>query len=163
MNGPVFLLRRSVGLTLIEAMIALAIIGLLTAAALPAYTAYLQRAHRAEARLALLTLAQRLEQNYSLSGSYHLRQGGQQVVDAAFIREAGLQSVPASGAARYALGFVQAPTAQPTATTFIIQAEPLGAQASDRCGTLLLNHQNIRGAAGVLDNRAPLTQECWSR
>lgn len=151
------------GITLIEALIGLVVIGLLAALAMPAYTAHVQRSHRAEARFTLLALAQRLEQNHTLSGSYHLHQDGRKTVDAAFIRDAGFETVPVSGTARYKIGFSQSPTAQPTATSFVIEAIPTGAQASDRCGTLLLNHQNLRGAGGVLDNRATLTLECWSR
>ncbi|HCO76591.1 MAG TPA: pilus assembly protein PilE, partial [Rhodocyclaceae bacterium] len=42
----------------------------------------------------------------------------------------------------------------PDETTFTLQAEPQGAQASDSCGTLTLNQ------AGV---RSPTTAGCWSR
>ena len=33
----------------------------------------------------------------------------------------------------------------------------------DPCGTLLLNQQGVRGAGGVLNNRAQLTLDCWNR
>lgn len=147
------------GFTLIEVMIVVAVIGLLSAIAVPSYTTYVQRSHRAEAKNYLQSVAQRLEQNYSLAGSYNLTQGGAAIGNA-FIAAAGLNVVPAGGPARYNISFV---AGSPTAGGFTLQAVPTGNQANDTCGTLLLNQQNIKGAGGVLNNRAQLTLDCWGR
>ncbi len=149
------------GFTLIEVMIVVAIIGILSAIAYPAYTSYIQRANRAEARNFLQTVAQRLEQNYSLSGSYNRNQAGGDI-DNTFITNSGFAAVPVSGQARYNISFV---AGSPTAGAYVLQAVPTGAQANDTCGTLLLNSQNIRGAGTppVLANRAALTLTCWAR
>ena len=61
---------RDRGFTLIEVMITVAIIGILTAIALPAYTAYIQRARVPPALDALSALATRLEQRFQDAGSY---------------------------------------------------------------------------------------------
>ena len=94
-----------------------------------------------------------MEQNYALSGRYDQNQAGG-AIDAAFIAATGFASVPPGGSARYNISFVAGTLGQ---GTYQLQAVPAGGQASDPCGTLLLNQQGIRGAGGVLGNRAQLT------
>lgn len=147
------------GFTLIEVMIVVAIVGILTAIGIPSYNAYIERSHRAEAKNFLLALSQRMEQNYSLSGNYNTLQNGV-AVDADFIDRAGMGTVPPGGPVRYNISFI---AGQPTAGTFTLQAVPVNGQVGDACGTLLINQQSLRGANNVLDNRAPLTLECWGR
>ena len=62
--------RPDRGFTLIEVMIAVAIVAILSAIALPAYTAYVQRARVPPALDGLNALATRLEQRFQDSGSY---------------------------------------------------------------------------------------------
>lgn len=62
--------RRARGFTLIEVMITVAIVAILSAIALPAYTSYMQRSRVPAALDALGSLATRMEQRYQDSGSY---------------------------------------------------------------------------------------------
>lgn len=146
------------GFTLIELMITVAVVSILAAIALPNYSAYISRSHRAEARNTLLAVAQRLEQNYTLAGTYAATTA-EAAINNASITSWGLNQTPLSGEARYTITFV---TGQPTATTFTLQATPTGAQASDTCGTMTLDNRNLKGAAGE-NNRHQTTRNCWDR
>jgi type IV pilus assembly protein PilE len=58
------MLRRGNGFTLIELMIAVAIVGILAMVALPSYTDYVRRSKISEATSALLTMRTKLEQYF---------------------------------------------------------------------------------------------------
>ncbi len=58
------------GFTLIEVMITVAIVAILSAIALPSYTAYVQRSRVPPALDALSSLATRLEQRFQDTGNY---------------------------------------------------------------------------------------------
>ena len=58
------------GFTLIELMITVAILAIIAAVAIPAYTQYVDRGKRAEARTALLDIAARQERYYSNNRQY---------------------------------------------------------------------------------------------
>ena len=57
-------MRMQRGFTLIEIMIVVAIVGILSAVALPMYTAYMARGKLVEAQSALTSARGLLEQNY---------------------------------------------------------------------------------------------------
>jgi type IV pilus assembly protein PilE len=61
---------KSTGFTLMELLIALAIVGLLSAIAYPNYRQYLLRAHRAEGLTAMQQAALRQERYYSNNSTY---------------------------------------------------------------------------------------------
>jgi type IV pilus assembly protein PilE len=63
-------IRTSVGFTLIEAMIVVAILGLLTSIAVPAYSNYTTKQRRADAHHMLQVNAQRLQRCLILAGGY---------------------------------------------------------------------------------------------
>lgn len=62
--------RRSAGFTLIEIMIAVVIVAILTAVALPQYSSYIMKSRRADAKTALLDLAARQERFFALNNAY---------------------------------------------------------------------------------------------
>ena len=62
--------HRQRGMSLIELMIVVVIVGILAAIAIPSYRAYVIRSNRADAKVALLSTAQNLERCYTNSTPY---------------------------------------------------------------------------------------------
>jgi type IV pilus assembly protein PilE len=116
-------------------MIAIVIVAILAAIALPAYTSQLRKSSRAEAQ-SVLTTAAGNEQQYLLNRRAY----------ASSLRDLGI-TAPADLNAKYT--FTVAATAGPP-PTFTLTATAIGAQASDACPTLVIDN------AG---NRTP--PACW--
>ncbi len=56
---------RKTGFSLIELLVTVVLLGIMASLAIPAYTAYVQAARRADARLALVQVSSQLEKFYS--------------------------------------------------------------------------------------------------
>jgi type IV pilus assembly protein PilE len=137
------------GFTLIEAMIVVAIISILAAVAYPSYAQHVARGKRADAKAALLEMAQWMERQYTVTSTYNTLGDGTAITAS----KLPVKQSPRSGAATYDISFA---AGEPTASTFVLQAVPTGSMAGDACGTLTLNNTGARGSAGTAAN-------CWDR
>jgi len=140
--------HRHRGITLIELMIALAVVAILAAMAVPAYSEYLSRSHRVDARGTLTQAAQWMER-------YRAESRG--VYTGATI-PAALAVSPGSGAVMYDLSLTM-----PTAVSYVLSAVPRtgGRMAGDACGTFTLTSDGQRTAAGA--SSGALFERCWNR
>jgi type IV pilus assembly protein PilE len=143
--------RTESGITLIELMTVMVIVGILASVALPAYTQYMRRSDRAQAKTALLENAQFLERTYTVTNSYALTTGGDPMTaETLFVT----QSPKAPEDAKYTVTVENL-----TATTFTLNAVPVaGTPATDdKCGTLTLTHTGAKSASGGS------AANCWSK
>ena len=151
-------MKFSNGFTLIEMMITVALIGILTAVALPSYREYVLRGQRADAKTALMKASQWLERAATASGSYPAE-----------------SSFPAalelSEGKKYDICYKQLKITSTAAlgTAYLLTASPKSPATDSVCGRLTLSQDGNRGvnATAACNNRGTLTgdivQTCWDR
>ncbi|MDE1927568.1 MAG: type IV pilin protein [Burkholderiales bacterium] len=129
------------GFTLIELMVAVAVVGILAAIAYPSYLGQIQKSRRADARAALVAAAQALERFYSERSTYA----------GATLGSSGVYPA-ASQNGYYTLSI----TAQ-SAAGFTLAATPTGNQASDACDVFTYDQTGTKGNSGGTLGAA----SCW--
>ena len=134
---------KSRGMTLIELVIVISIIGLLAAIAVPSYRQYVLRANRAEAKSAMLNIAAAQEKFYLQNNTY--------ATDAQLSTAApGGLGIPATtDKGYYTLSIANGADA----AGFSATATATGSQAADsRCATFTIDQAGTRSATSV---------DCW--
>ena len=113
----------------------------------PLYTTQTQKARRADARVALDTVALEQERFYTINGNYAASLGSLQV-----------SADIASGSSNEGCYSIGAPTVTGGGQAFTVTATPVsgGAQASDAtaCASFTIDHLGIKTATGTAAN-------CW--
>jgi type IV pilus assembly protein PilE len=134
------------GVTLIELITVVMIIGILAAIAMPSYRQYLIRANRSEGKAALLFYSSALERCFTRYGKYDYDSTG----------AAGcMTSFPQNS--ENGLYQITAPTR--AGATFTLTATPQGKQVGDTaCGTLSVDQLNKRTIGGT-----KTVAECWGK
>lgn len=130
--------RRVHGMTLIELLIVVTVMGILLSIAIPGYSNYMLRVHRTEAIRMLLQASMCQERIYAGHSRYDTS-----------------QCFPASEHQRYRITYASPDTRD---RSYVALASPLGAQLDDPCGSLSLD-QN--GAKGISARDISLVK-CWN-
>lgn len=140
--------KKHQGFTLIEVMIVVAIIGILTAIAIPSYSEYIRRGHRADARAGLLQAQQWLERASTATGNYP-------TALPSTLTWAG------DATKRYTIA-IGGPA---TTSSFTLTATPRAGtpQVGDKCGNYTLTHTGVRGANGKIQSDAGFDVTCWNK
>jgi len=134
------------GFSLIELMIVVAIIALLARIALPSYQEYVRRSARAEARAAIMNMAQLQERNFSDRGTYA-------TVDSSSVAPWAATSYYSGstyGSRKYDI------TVAATTNTYTITASLVNGASDPTCGDLTLTHTGVKGENGTGD-----VATCW--
>jgi type IV pilus assembly protein PilE len=143
---------RISGFTLIEIMIAVIIVGILAAIALPSYYKYIERSRRTDAQKALMDLANREEQYFLDRRTYTDKP-----------EALGLAKNPRSQDGYYDLAIAPGPAAEGGIRAgYAISATPVkgGTQERDTlCATFTLTSKGVRGAES--QSHADSKEECW--
>jgi type IV pilus assembly protein PilE len=133
--------RRS-GFSLIELMVAVAIVGILVAIAYPSYVEQVRRSQRADAQTVLMEGAQFMQRWYAAKNSYS---GADAKLP--YTRS------PKDGTQRYTIS-VEVPEDDPQ--SFTLTAAPSATDA--KCGNFTLTHTGQKGLSGTHSGEVP---DCW--
>lgn len=138
------------GFTLIELVVVVAIIGILTAIAFPAYQDHMQKSRRASAKSALMDLAARQEKYYAMNNRYTdvLSLIGYPATGSQFDVTEGHSS------AYYQVDVTVSAATDSVPASFSAVAKPVGAQAGDSCGNFSLDSTGRQDASGSVVS-------CW--
>ena len=165
--------KKTAGFTLLELMVAVAIIGILASIAIPSYQDKVLKSRRADAKGVLAQLAGSMERQFTANNSYcNLAStaitGGAQVTGCTALVPTGITRINDTGAPNFFANkspidgntvyynlkinsvtpaSASTSTAASVASGFTLYAVPVAGspQAQDKCGTLILTSSGIRG------------------
>jgi type IV pilus assembly protein PilE len=149
--------RPDRGFSLLELMLAVAIIGVLAAIALPSYGDYVLRSNRTVAKTVIMRIVGQQESHFSDRKQYAstlpiLNSADYGAATTVYVKRDGAVQATNTSDTIYAVTLTDA-----SATAYSVQAAPVNAQAKDtRCGTLTYSSAGARTASGS-------ATDCWVR
>lgn len=138
--------KNQAGMTLIELMVAVCIVGILTMIAYPNYSTYVVRSKRNLATACLQEAAQYMERFYTTNLRYD------QAIDGTAV------ALPTTSCVSDMKDNYVLAVASVSANAFVLKVTPQGGQASSdtQCGTLTLSQSGARTVSGT-----GTTSTCW--
>lgn len=135
--------RCGSGFTLIELMIAVAVVALLTAVALPAYQEHINKGKRAEGQAALQRAIQLQERNYTVNGTYATN------LSPLYGIAGTVHSGEDPTAGKYTLSAIDTVAGCVNLNECVtVQAVPVAPWTDANCGTLTLDTRGVRTESG---------------
>ncbi len=159
-TGPIAARRRTMlGITLLELMIVLVIVGILAAIGYPAYVGYSDRARRADGKALLMDAAARMERYYFDRNTYTTAITGNTGLGYVNGSTAPCAGVVCSAEKNYTLG-AAACAGGTIATCYVLTATPNGNKpfVDSDCGNLTLDSRGTQGNSGP-----DSVDDCWGR
>lgn len=140
-------MRQQRGFNLMELMVAVTIIGIIVAVALPSYNSHMLNTRRTAVTACMMEMAQFMERIYTTSMDYSKD-------------NTNADTVLPNSSCRNDLAPFYTLTLDPSPTTFILVASPIGPQLKDtNCATLTLDQAGTRTAAN--SSAVSKVRECW--
>lgn len=131
--------KNSCGMTLIELLIVLCMLGILYAIAYPNYFSYLIATRRIDGKTALLDLSSRMESYYTINNSY----------------PTDIRSILNSDVSPE--GWYKLKISSSSESSYALEASPQRAQVADSgCNVLTLDHLGVKGRSGTA-----AVEKCW--
>lgn len=172
------IIKKQLGFTFLELLVVVALIAILSMFSYPSYQKYVLRLNRIEVRNTMDMIAQRLEQNFSVTRDFtHYydpahpeNRTGTEYKDPKDMMIALGYSQPQQVSENkpvYEITLNYITKDETYGPGFYLQANAVGKQAKDRCVYLYLNHRNVRKASrdstdwANIKSRGGYSQECW--
>lgn len=148
------IMQKQKAFTLIELMVTVAIIGILAGIAIPSYEDSVRKSRRADAKAALLGLANAMERHFTERNSYcdSADASGTDTGCGTNIEDTGPPAIYTIAAETQAFYTITISAA--TTSSYTLSAAPTGAQSGDACGTLTLTQTGARAVTGT-------ASDCW--
>lgn len=138
--------RQQAGFTLMELLVAMIVMGVLMAIAIPNYTEYVRRTHRANARAAVQQAAQWMERVATAQGRYPTA------------LEASMTAVEGG---RYTI--VLDNTSTTSSFKLIARRVATAGNSQDVCGDLTLTHTGVKDIENKPSGSSMTGAKCWGR